>query len=392
MAAAVPTSTDEALPLVDIGLFAATGDDAAACAAVAAALARYSAVIIRDARVTPASSATFLDMMEAYFGQPRAVKMADARPDLAYQVGVTPNGIEVPRDVAPFVASLADASQHPAVAAVDGDGDGGGGGGCEKPPRPAADPKWRFLFRIGERPSASATAFPELNAPPVTPAAFADRWDAVMTQWGTQLLAAVTTVAAMLSVGLGQPADAIPVLMADAPHLLGPTGADMDLHGEAVGRVLAGAHYDLNLLTIHGGARLPGLRIWDRDGRRLAVRVPPGCLLVQAGRQVEHLTGGRVRRGMHEVVVTPATVAAVRAKRAAAAAAADGATADGDRKGQGASPPPVWRVSSTLFAHVASDAVVAPLGDVVEGEAAYPPMRAGDMVAEELRAINLAAS
>lgn len=377
---------------MDVGPFVATGEDAAACAAVAAALARYSAVIIRDARVTAASSATFLDMMEAYFQQPRVVKMADARPDLAYQVGVTPDGIEVPRDAASFVASLPDPSEHPAVPAAVADGSGGDDGG--NPRRPAADPKWRFLYRIGERPPANATAFPELNAPPVTPAAFADRWDTVMTSWGTQLLAAVTTVAAMLSVGLGHPADAIPALMTGAPHLLGPTGADMDIHGEAVGRVLAGAHYDLNLLTIHGGARLPGLRIWDRGGRRLAVRVPPGCLLVQAGRQVEHLTGGRVRRGMHEVVVTPATVAAVRARRAAVAAAVgDGAAADSDGKGrESATPLGLWRVSSTLFAHVASDAVVAPLGGVVKGETAYPPMRAGDMVAEELRAINLAAS
>ncbi|OSX76791.1 hypothetical protein BU14_0176s0033 [Porphyra umbilicalis] len=139
----------------------------------------------------------------------------------------------------------------------------------------------------------------------------------------------------MLAVGLGHDAGAITGLMARGPHLLAPTGVDLDGADtpDAVGTVLAGAHYDLNLLTIHGGARFPGLSIWDRTGRRLAVRVPPGCLLVQAGRQVEHLTGGRVRRGMHEVVVTPATVAAVGAAKAAAAAAA------GRGGGRGAPPP-----------------------------------------------------
>lgn len=32
-----------------------------------------------------------------------------------------------------------------------------------------------------------------------------------------------------------------------------------------------------------------------------AVRVPEGCLLVQAGKQMEHVTGGRILAGFHEV-------------------------------------------------------------------------------------------
>jgi hypothetical protein len=38
---------------------------------------------------------------------------------------------------------------------------------------------------------------------------------------------------------------------------------------------------DLNLLTIHGKSRFPGLYIWLRDGTRTAVKIPDGCLLVQ---------------------------------------------------------------------------------------------------------------
>ncbi len=40
-------------------------------------------------------------------------------------------------------------------------------------------------------------------------------------------------------------------------------------------------HYDLNLLTVHGRSRFPGLFVWLRDGRKVAVRIPPGCLLMQ---------------------------------------------------------------------------------------------------------------
>ena len=51
--------------------------------------------------------------------------------------------------------------------------------------------------------------------------------------------------------------------------------------------------------------------MWLRDGRKVAVKVPDDCLLVQAGIQLEHITGGYVKAGMHEVVCTDATVAAV---------------------------------------------------------------------------------
>ena len=36
--------------------------------------------------------------------------------------------------------------------------------------------------------------------------------------------------------------------------------------------------------------------------------MPAGCLLVQAGQQMEYLTAGEVQAGMHEVVVTDAAL------------------------------------------------------------------------------------
>ena len=57
--------------------------------------------------------------------------------------------------------------------------------------------------------------------------------------------------------------------------------------------------------TLHGKSRFPGLYVWLRDGRRVAVRVPDGCLFLQAGRQLEWLTGGHVVAGMHEVHLLP---------------------------------------------------------------------------------------
>lgn len=38
------------------------------------------------------------------------------------------------------------------------------------------------------------------------------------------------------------------------------------------------------------------MHIWARNtGKRIPVRIPPGCLLVQAGKQLEWFTGGLIK-------------------------------------------------------------------------------------------------
>lgn len=79
--------------------------------------------------------------------------------------------------------------------------------------------------------------------------------------------------------------------MIQGPHKLAPTGSNLQAYGHE-GTVLAGYHYDLNFLTIHGKSRFPGLNIWYRNGQRVEVKVPEGCLLIQAGKQVQSINGG----------------------------------------------------------------------------------------------------
>jgi isopenicillin N synthase-like dioxygenase len=64
----------------------------------------------------------------------------------------------------------------------------------------------------------------------------------------------------------------------------------------------------LNFLTIHGKSRFPGLHIWTSEGKKLLVKIPDGCLLVQAGKQMEWLTAGAVKAGFHEVLIVPSTI------------------------------------------------------------------------------------
>jgi hypothetical protein len=74
---------------------------------------------------------------------------------------------------------------------------------------------------------------------------------------------------------------------------------------------------------------------------------------------------------MHEVIVTPEAV-----RRAALAVAAGR---------------PGWRISSTLFAHVASSQILAPLPPFAElaSAANYKPIQAGEQVMGVLTQIKL---
>ncbi|CAG9464386.1 unnamed protein product [Pedinophyceae sp. YPF-701] len=365
---------DSHLPVVDLAPLVDCEDFTSeavqdTCKQIASCIVRTGCLLVRDPRVGQGDSDVFLDTMERYFAQPPEVKQADARPDLAYQVGVTPEGVEIPR-AAVDPACLAGAASLPQ----------------EHRPSPCngPDPKWRFLWGVGPRPDT--TAYPHLNSKEqVVPAAFPE-WRAVMDAWGTKMLAAVHTAARGLAVGLGLAPTALTDFMERGPHLLAPTGCDLSRHN-APGTVFAGFHYDMNLLTIHGRSRYPGLHAWLRDGRRVPVVVPPGCLLLQAGRQLEWLTAGAAAAGFHEVVLTEATQEAMRR-----------AEAEGR---------PLWRVSSTVFAHVASDRALEPLMSA-EGAAAaraahgvpagargvgereeYPRTLAGEYVDSELAVIAL---
>ncbi|KAJ3111438.1 hypothetical protein HDU96_005698 [Phlyctochytrium bullatum] len=348
-------SPDLNLPVVDITPFLkdpTSAEAIAECKKAAETLEKYSALCIKDPRVSEDKNSEFLDLMEDYFAQPLEDKLVDTRPELGYQVGATPELTEVPRcgrddDCLERVSKMPETEKP-----LDFNG---------------PDPKWRFFWRIGSVPET--TKFPQLNAEPVVPKAL-PHWTSLMNEWGTLLHDGVTVLAEMLAVGFDLPRDTFTKMTKNGPHLLAPTGSDLEKYGK-VDTVLAGFHTDLNFLTIHGKSRFPGLHIWTKDGQKLLARVPDGCLLVQAGKQMEYLTGGQVVAGFHEVVVVPSTLKAI--------------------ENQKAKNRPLWRISSTLFLHIASDNELKPLERFAteENVKKYPPLLTGTQVQLELGFINL---
>ncbi|EQC35117.1 hypothetical protein SDRG_07351 [Saprolegnia diclina VS20] len=336
------------LPVIDLAKYMADrANGVDQCNVVADCLHKYGVLVVRDPRATEANNNTFVDMMERYFEQTDFTQ--DARPELSYQVGVTPEHQERARNHCSRAEALA--KEHQPVTL------------CP----PELDKKSRFFWRTGPRPPT--TQFTELNAEPVVPTAFPE-WEATMDMWGEKMLAAVHELVEMAAIGLGLEKDAFQKRMQHGPHLLAPTGSNFAKYGN-LNDVLAGYHYDLNLLTIHGKSRFRGLYIWLRNGEKALVRVPDGCLLVQAGKQIEYLTGGYLVAGFHEVVVTEQTLEDIAA-----------------RKALGKS---LWRVSSTLFSHINSDDVLQPIGRFATPDALdkYPPMLTGHHVRKELEYIEL---
>ncbi|KAI0375255.1 Clavaminate synthase-like protein [Pilatotrama ljubarskyi] len=376
---------DVTLPVVDLDIFLSASPESEAftkeCKKAADALIHYGALLLHDSRVSEEDNNTFLDLIEDYFAQPEELLKEDERPELGYQVGVTLENTEKPKcavdEPCLKVIERLDPAERPLDITAH-----------------SPDPKCRFFWKMSEKPPYE-THYPALNAPNVVPKTegIHERWTPIMEKWGTSMKTAVENLAEMAAIGLGLPRETFKEAGRYGPHLLAPTASDLVKYGKK-DTILAGFHTDLNFLTIHGRSRYPGLNIWARNtGKRIPVKFPPAgrYLLVQAGKQLEHLSGGLIKAGYHEVVVNDATLQAIERRK----------RENPDR--------PLIRISSTFFWHLSSDYDLVPipalqekaralradavnLGKVdLHEETVYEPMKVGQQVQNELRHIALMA-
>jgi isopenicillin N synthase-like dioxygenase len=69
-----------------------------------------------------------------------------------------------------------------------------------------------------------------------------------------------------------------------------------------VPNVRAGAHEDINVITLLLGAEEAGLQLRDSDGQWLPVTPPPGCIVINIGDMLQRLTNNRLPSTSHRVV------------------------------------------------------------------------------------------
>ena len=133
------------------------------------------------------------------------------------------------------------------------------------------------------------------------------------------------------------------------------------IEGEPGSHVRAGAHEDINTITLLLGAEEAGLELLTREGEWIPVSPKPGELVVNIGDMLQRLTNGVMRSTSHRVVNPPP-----------------------ERRGHS-------RYSMPFFLHFRSDFVIEALpGTVPEGEAPkWPTCTADEYLQERLREIKL---
>lgn len=135
-----------------------------------------------------------------------------------------------------------------------------------------------------------------------------------------------------------------------------PISADRDPNS-----IRAGAHEDINLITLLIDATSSGLELMDRQGNWIPVVTPRGCLIVDAGDMLQNLTNGFYKSTTHRVV-----------------------NPDNSREA---------RYSMPFFMHARGEVKLDPLSSCVEatgGKKNYPDITADAYLHQRLKEIGLA--
>ncbi len=295
-----------------------TGSDAFA-REFGASFSRYGFAAVTDHGLDPDLVSRAWGMTKAYFDLPEAVKRTHVLPGRGGARGYTAFGVEIAKD----------AAQH----------------------------DLKEFFHVGRdlppghrfRATMPDNVWPELPG-------FRDTFQALYAAFddvGLRLLSAIARYLELAPDWFEGPAH----LGNSVLRLLHypPVGAD------APG-IRAGAHEDINLITLLLGADEAGLEILRPDGEWLSVAPPPGALVVNVGDMLQRLTNG----------VLPSTTHRVRNPAV-------------ERRGHS-------RYSMPFFVHLASDHLIETLPGCIAADRPnrFPePILADDYLSQRLREIGL---
>ena len=253
--------TDSAIAPVPLSLYDADFD--AFSRALGDSFARYGFAVVGGHGLDPAVTDRALAEARAVFALPDSVKRAYHQPGTGGARGYTPFGVEAAKD-----AQVVDLKEFWHV-------------GRELAPghglrRYMADNVWP-VERPGFRPAVQGL------------------YDA-LDDLGRRLLRAVARY-----LGLAEGFFDEPVRLGNSVlRLLHYPPVPPDAPG-----VRAGAHEDINVITLLLGAEEAGLEILDRDGRWLPISPPPDAIVVNIGDMLQRLTNHVLPSTTHRVVNPP---------------------------------------------------------------------------------------
>jgi len=292
-------------------------DEFAFAKALGASFERHGFAVLEHHGLDEALNAAAAADAKAFFALPETIKRRYRDPGGAGQRGYTPFGIETAKDA------------------------------------PHADLK--EFWHVGREVSSGLSGLAPNLWPEEIPAFRSHMLDlyAALEQVGARLLSAA-------ALHLGLRADAFEDSIAGGDSVLRLLHyPPATFEGPAL---RAGAHEDINAITLLLGAEEGGLEILDRDGRWLAINPPAGALVVNIGDMLARLTNDVLPSTTHRVVNPPP-----------------------ERRG-------VARYSMPFFLHFRPDFLIETLPGCVSGDRPdrYPePITAGAFLQRRLREIKL---
>lgn len=145
-------TTIEDIPVIDLNEFILAEDQNSEhvqklCKSVAESFHEFGICIIKDPRVNFQDNSDYIDLMEKYFDSVSkpyyaGQELEDVKPEYHYLVGATPENQEKARRHEKKIKTLT--KENLPMSPVD----------------PVYDAKWRYYWKIGERPAEAMDNFP----------------------------------------------------------------------------------------------------------------------------------------------------------------------------------------------------------------------------------------
>lgn len=307
-------------PIPPLSITAGEQDKSAFAQALGRCFARYGFAVISDHGIAPVIIDDAFDRTQRFFALPEAVKQRYHVPQGGGQRGYTPFGIETAKG-----ANRADLKEFWHV-------------GRNLPPGHKYAAIMPANLHVADIPDFDSVTYRLYDA---------------LDHLGLRILSAIALF-------LNLPTTFFDTTVAQGNSILRLLHYPPVL-AEAQG-VRAGAHEDINVITLLLGAEEAGLQIQDRDGQWLDIDPPPNCVVVNIGDMLQRLTNHVLPSTSHRVV-NPSPARA-----------------------------PYPRYSMPFFQHFAPDFLIETLPSCISSERPnrYPaPITADDYLRERLAEIKL---
>jgi len=222
----------------------------------------FGFAMVRDADIDPALIARGWELTAEFFALPEAEKRAYCDPAIAGARGYTPFRTEIAKG-----ATTRDLKEFWHV-------------GRDLP---------------AGHPLLSASMPP--NIWPTRPAGFEETFTklyAAFDRVGAQILSAIARY-------LGLPDNWFDPAIADGNSVMRLLHYPRQSSPDAAGAIRAGAHEDINLITLLLGAEEAGLELLTRQGEWIGVNPPPGAMAINIGDMLQRLTNNALPSTTHRV-------------------------------------------------------------------------------------------